>query len=51
MLFGWLALGDSPYIYIIYIYEDRLKSFELQHEDGITCQNHSGTIVHVLQDT
>ena len=29
-----------------------MKSFELQHEDGTTRQNHFGiTIVHVLQDT
>ena len=28
-----------------------MKNFESQHEDDITCQNHSDTtIVHVLQD-
>jgi len=33
------------------MYENRLKSFEPQHKDSITCQNYSGTtIVHILQD-
>ena len=33
-------------------YEDRLKCFEPQHEDDITCQTHSGTtIIYILQNT
>lgn len=44
-------------LYIVYahyrsIIRGRLKSFEPQHEDGITRQNHSGnTIAHALRDT
>ena len=34
------------------MYVGHLKSFEPQHENGITRQNHSGTtIVHALKDT
>jgi len=33
------------------MYESYLKSFEPQHEDGITRQNHSGiTIAHALKN-